>query len=141
MSVLKIGICGSVIAVFGFVVVAQIVRIVKGKSRVDNKLTDKAFQRIKELNLPDVLQWVMDNLPNDFTKGELWILPVTEKSVGIAKEMVDMPSETLLKCVWINVINEHEKIVLSQLVLPGSILEPLDVVKQGKIYKIPLESE
>lgn len=128
----------AVIAAAAYAAFRHISKINISKIPVDETLTDKKFQRINNLNLPDLLQWVEDNIPNEFTKGKIRIFP-QDKTPELMNKRVDIPRDTLLKCVYFDVVNEEDTIVLYKLVLPNSISEDLSIIKQGKLYCIPLE--
>ena len=105
---------------------------------LDDTLNEKKFQRIKELNMPDLLKWVNENLPEDFTSGKIRVCPKELTSKFIKNS--SLSQRTLEKCVYIDVVNEKEEIVLYKVILPESISDDFSVISQGKIYYIPLNS-
>lgn len=104
---------------------------------IEDTLSGKKYQRIRVLNLPDILQWVQDNIPSDFVKGEIRVFP--KGKAGEIYRNSNLSKETLDKCVYFDVVNNKNEIVLYKLVAPEEIAEDLNPIKEGKVYKVPVE--
>ena len=103
--------------------------------RYDKKLNNQLFQRIHELNLQDVLQWATENIPTNNTAGKIRFFP-REKSVELLKNST-LSKHVLAQCIYFDVVNEHDEIILQKVVLAKTISEDLHPIKEGQIYCIP----
>lgn len=103
--------------------------------RYDKKLNNQLFQRIHELNLQDVLQWATENIPANNTAGKIRFFP-KEKSVEFLKNST-LSKNILVQCIYFDVVNEQDEIILQKVVLPKTISEDLQPIKEGQIYCIP----
>lgn len=103
--------------------------------RYDKKLNNQLFQRIHELNLQDVLQWATENIPTNNTAGKIRFFP-KEKSVELLKSST-LSKHVLAQCIYFDVVNEQDEIILQKVVLPKTISEDLQPIKEGQIYCIP----
>lgn len=132
----------SKILVIGAIVAAITYAVKKIKDTqipIEEKLEGKQFQRIRMLKLADIIQWVNDNITEDFTSGNIRVCPVSKEFSSKLSDSIKLSPSLLEKCIYFDVVDENEKIVISKFVLPENISDDLAPAKEGKVYLIPLE--
>lgn len=109
----------------------------KRKPKFEEKLDDTSFQRLKVLSLPQILEWAQRNLTDSFVKGEIRILPPGKCSNFLGGSLRDTEKQS---CIYFDVVDENNSIIIRKVVLPLSIADDLSPIKEGTLYKVPIEN-
>lgn len=117
-------------------------RIIKRKRKITNILDNSDIQKVKILSLKSVIDWI-DNVIGEelssYDKLEVNVFPnnATKELLG---ENAKISQKDINKCNFIIIMNpETKQIIKRKLIISDLIADDLVAIKEGKIFKIPVE--
>ena len=117
-------------------------RIVKHKRPITDILNSCDIQQVNNFSLKSVIEWI-DNVVGDelspYNKLEVNILPNTATKEAFGDNIKLSHIETN-HCNFIIIMDtETKQVVKRKLVINNSVADDLAAIKEGKIFKFPIE--
>lgn len=117
-------------------------RILKSKRVITNTLDNCDIQKVNIFSLKSIIEWIDNVIVEElasYNKLEVNILPnlATKELLG---EKVKLSHKEINNCNFIIIIDvESKQVVKRKLVINKLIADDLATIKEGKIFKIPVE--
>lgn len=117
-------------------------RIVKHKKVLTDTFNNSDIQRVNVISLKSVIEWI-DNVINEelspYKTLEVNVFPnlATKELLG---DNLKLPRKDIDRC-YIIIIHETgtQKVIKRKLVVSNHVAEDLTAIKEGKIFKFPVE--